>query len=294
MPASPPAARQDTDAEATTAPVLIPDLSKQGRDDQGDGGGGPPPGRPQPGVEACGLSFDRTGGPVVVVCGLHGGAGTSTLAHALAATAARESDVPILLCESEDAAGDIARLTATSSPCSLAQLAAAYAAGSPPAGGTLARAGDLRVIASGPAPAISAGAGTGDVAAFITAARARHGMTVIDAATLRAPGSRELLRIATHVIWVTVARPGAADWARTLLASDLVPALAAHQVLAVRGARRGRDTSVRRAAGELRRFAGAHCDRLVLVADGDLADISDRRMRATLTALAGALRTVAA
>ena len=196
----------------------------------------------------------------------------------------------MLLCESDDVAGDIARLTRVTSPLSLTELAAAYAAGRPPVGGSLARAGALRLIAG--APRLPADAPPGAIADVVHAAAARHGLTVLDAGTLRGRGSRELLQVATHVVWTTIARPGAAAAARAQLESDLVPALAAAATLAVRGARRGRVPAVRDAARELRELAERHCDRMLFIAEhhGDSADLDDRRVRATLTDLAGALR----
>jgi hypothetical protein len=248
----------------------------------------PPPGRRAPVRGTCGLAFDTAGGPIVVVCGLHGGAGTSSLAHALAATAALESRAPVLLCESDDVCGDVAQLTHTTSPLSLGALAAAYAAGAPPDGGTLARAGELRVIAGPPAPA--ADAPDGALAAVVRAASAHHGLTVLDAGTLRARSSRELLQAATHVVWTTIAQPGRGEAARALLCSELVPKLAATQILAVRSAGRGRDRGVRQAARELRELAEEHCDRVILIADrGGVIDHERDGVRATLTALAGAL-----
>jgi MinD-like ATPase involved in chromosome partitioning or flagellar assembly len=236
------------------------------------------------------LAFDELGGPIVAVCGLHGGAGTSTLAHLLAAGAAGDSRAPVLLCESDDVAGDIAHLTGATSPLSLAELAAAYAAGRPPVGGTLAHAGALRVIAG--APRLPADVPAGAIADVVQAAADRHGLTVVDVGTLHAHTSRELLQAATHIVWTTIARPGAAASARAQLASDLVPALAAACTLAVRSARRGRVPAVRHAARELRELAELHCDRMLFIAEhhGDSADLDDRRIRATLTELAGALR----
>ena len=83
---------------------------------------GPPPGRTDPTPDGCGLRFSRPGGPLVVICGLHGGAGTSTLAYALAAQAAQESPADVLLCETDAAAGDVAALTGVTSPLSLSEI----------------------------------------------------------------------------------------------------------------------------------------------------------------------------
>jgi MinD-like ATPase involved in chromosome partitioning or flagellar assembly len=250
------------------------------------------PGRPNPAPDGCGLRFSRPGGPVVVICGLHGGAGTSTLAYGLAAQAAHESPATVLLCETDAAAGDVAALAGVTSPYSLSELAAEFEAGRSPAGGTLARAGKLRVIAAAPAPAPAVGDDA--VIALMNAARPRHGLTVVDAGTPRAPLTRELLRIATHVIWVTVARPGAAQRGRALLAGRLAPALAARQALVVRGVRRAGGAGARQQAAELRQLADDCCERLVFVVDspgvsGAHVELSERRMLAALTSLAGFL-----
>jgi len=250
------------------------------------------PGRLDPAPDGTGLRFSRPGGPVVVVCGLHGGAGTSTLAYSLAAQAAHESPATILLCETDAAAGDLAALTGVTSPYSLSELAAEFDAGRSPAGGTLARAGKLRVIAAVPAPAPAVDDSA--VIALMNAARPRHGLTVIDAGTPRVPLTRELLRMATHVIWVTVARPGAAERGRTLLAGPLAPALAARQALVVRGVRRAGGSGARQQAAELRQLADDCCERLVFVVDspgvsGAHVELSERRMLAALTSLAGFL-----
>jgi hypothetical protein len=246
-----------------------------------------PPGRQEPLSAGCGLRFERPGGPLAVVCGLHGGAGTSTLAYALAARATHESPGGrVLLCESEAAAGDVASLTAATSPYSLTELAAEYQAHRQPTG-FLARCGELRVIAGAIAPAPSVDDGA--IAGVLNAARRHHALTVVDAGTVRAAGARELLQAATHVLWVTVERPGAVERARHLLASSLVPALAARRLLAVRGPRRRRE-----AGGKWCDLAEDHCERLVLLPDspgvnGQDVELEERRLRGTLTALAGFL-----
>ena len=289
MPSSSPAAAASApvdvdvdDVARHAAPDPTATLTAQHADDA------PPPGRRAPARGSCGLAFDTPGGPIVVVCGLHGGAGTSSLAYALAATAALESRAAVLLCESDDVCGDIAQLTRTTSPLSLGVLAAAYAGGAAPHGGTLARAGALRVIAG--APARAANAPDGAIAAVVRAASAHHGLTVLDAGTLRGRSSRELLQIATHVVWTTIAQPGRGEGARALLSSELVPTLAATQILAVRSAGRGRERGVRHAARELRELAEQHCDRIILTTElSGAIDLEHDRVRATLTALAGAL-----
>ena len=71
------------------------------------------------------LAFDTVGGPVVAVCGLTGGAGTSTLALLLARLAASDSTAPILLAETDPMRAGLAVLTGRATPRPLVALAAA-------------------------------------------------------------------------------------------------------------------------------------------------------------------------
>src|SRR4051794_41494591 len=80
-------------------------------------------------ASACGLAFDQPGGPLVAVCGLAGGAGTSTLALALARQAAHESTAPVLLCETDSSAGGLAAVAHASSRLSLGELATSALSG---------------------------------------------------------------------------------------------------------------------------------------------------------------------
>ena len=90
-------------------------------------------------------------GPVVVVCGLHGGAGTSTLALLLAHYAAAASSVPVLLCEAPGASGNQLALGAPESAVSLDSLAVTLACGARPPDGWWAERENLRVLATPPA-----------------------------------------------------------------------------------------------------------------------------------------------
>ena len=76
-----------------------------------------------------------------------GGAGTSTLALALAERAAAESRAPVLLCEADSGAGALADLAGVESGLSLGALASAVLAGTELGGAPFALRGALRVIA---------------------------------------------------------------------------------------------------------------------------------------------------
>ena len=99
---------------------------------------------------ACPLAFDRTGGPLVAVCGLAGGAGTTTLALMLAREVAAESSAPVLLTELAADSGGLAAATGHAGPASLAALARRVADGEVPQETFVELAPRLRLIATAP------------------------------------------------------------------------------------------------------------------------------------------------
>jgi hypothetical protein len=213
-----------------------------------------------------GLRFEHPGGPRVVVCGLHGGAGTSTLAYALATQAAAESPARVLLCETAGSAGDQSTLVGVHPLFELGDIPSAQA-GKPRVVGAASLESDV-------------------VAPLLVLSAENYGLTVVDAGTVRASGTLELLQAATHVVWVTMARHGASERGRVLLRG--LPTLAARQVLVVCG-----DVGRRRQhANGWRRLAEDFCDRLIYVSDspgtsGSQVALTDRQWLATLTGLAG-------
>ncbi|HEX5926038.1 MAG TPA: hypothetical protein VFY45_19565, partial [Baekduia sp.] len=74
-------------------------------------------------VPIAGLAFDELGGPLVAVCGLAGGAGTSTVTFALAQQAAATSTAPMLLTEADPLRAGLGVLAGNMSPHPLAELA---------------------------------------------------------------------------------------------------------------------------------------------------------------------------
>lgn len=221
------------------------------------------------------LVFNEPGGPLVVVCGLHGGAGTSTLAYLLAHYSAQHSTAPVLVCEAPAASGNQAALSALHSDVSLVDLAASRVAGHQPPGVWWAQRENLRILATAPQrppdPALA-----GDAPGVLGAARAEHGLTIVDAGTLLDDTARRLLPAASHVIWTLAALPGAGDRMRGLLGSDLVPPMAGAQAVAVRASRR-RDvlSSVVR---DVRRVAESYQARRLLLLPEDPA-VSEIPMR---------------
>ena len=204
----------------------------------------------------CGLAYERAGGPLVAVCGLAGGAGTSTLALALARQAARESAAAVLLCETDSSAGGMAAIAGVSSQLSLGELAAAALAGEAvPAPPFAAGPDGLRVIAAAP------GHDVGDpeqIRHVLGEARSAHGLVVVDGGVLGSVGSRSALAAATHVLFVMPATAAGLQRAEQLLATELGPR---HSVALV--AVSPAEKALR--ARELRGLAERHVDRLVFV-----------------------------
>jgi hypothetical protein len=166
----------------------------------------------------------------------------------------------VLLCEAPGASGDQLALGAPESAVSLQSLASALAAGTRPRGGWWAQRENLRVLATAPAAASAAAVG---LSGALLAAAGEQGLTVVDAGAVRDAAARELLAAATHVVWTLTVQPGSVEHARAVLASSLVPALAAAQAFALRADRRS--VAPGRAVREVRRVCEAHGARQLLL-----------------------------
>jgi hypothetical protein len=215
--------------------------------------GGPPPGEP--------------GRPLLAVCGLADGVGTSTLAFLVARAGAGVGRAPILLCAVDAAAHGLTLIAGASSQRSLGQFAAGVSGEGLP---FVALDGRLRLIASTPRAAIVAS--DYELTAALQASRDAHGLTVVDCGTLGTPDSHVVLDSASHIVWVAPARAGAADLTRGILVeSDVAPAPGeACELLAVVAT----EPSAARAEAALRDIAAERCRRLVLVPHHDRAPAS--------------------
>ena len=240
-------------------------------------------------ARACGLAFDQLGGPLVAVCGLAGGAGTSTLAFTLARQAATESKAPVLVTESRAEQGGLAVLAGRATALPLVALARSIAEDQAPVGTFIELQPGLHLVAATPRchERVSADA----VRALLRQARDAHGLVIVDCGTDWTTDGLFLTN-ATHVIWTLPATAIGLARARTLLDSDVLPAPGAwREVLVATAPSRSSSVTVR----ALRRLARSRCDRLVLVAyDRGLAEgapvAGESTMRA-LTGLAPALRS---
>jgi Flp pilus assembly CpaE family ATPase len=156
-------------------------------------------------------------GPLLAVCGLCGGAGTSTLAYLIALAVARSSPRSVLVADISSPGGSIASIAGVQSPRSLTELADHVAAGLLPGRLVASTSDRLRVLATGPRlPAICDSEALG---LLLDQARERYALTVIDCGTLAHQASQVALTRASHVAWVLPATASAISRAQPVLAA---------------------------------------------------------------------------
>lgn len=228
------------------------------------------------------LAFDELGGPLVAVCGLVGGAGTSTLALALARQSATASTAPVLVTEADAARAGLAVLTGQAAPHPLLELAQCVADDSAPAQTFVELDAGLRLVAARPRRCQTPE--TGAVRALLDEARAAHGLVVVDCGTSWT-AARAILDAATHTLWSMPASAAGLARARAILDSDLLPPAGRTAEVLVATAHSPRpDVSVR----ALRRLAVKRCERLILIPYSAAAARGERAIdEATVRAFAG-------
>ena len=147
--------------------------------------------------------------PLLAVCGLCGGAGTSTLSYLVARYAVAQAAGHVLVCDTGGPNGGLAAGAGVQSPRSLREVAARVAQGLPLPGGIYAvdePAGtsehQLRMIATD--PRLDDAGDTDGLNALLAMARSdgAHALTVVDCGTLQTEADRLVLRSASHVAWV--------------------------------------------------------------------------------------------
>jgi MinD-like ATPase involved in chromosome partitioning or flagellar assembly len=209
------------------------------------------------------LAFDELGGPLVAVCGLTGGAGTSTIALALARLGAAASTAPVLVTEVDPRRAGLAVLAGRVAPYALVELAERVAHDAAPAEAFLELEPGLRLVAGSPRPFTNPEPTI--ISALLGEARAAHGLVIVDHGTTWTADS-PILASATHTLWVVPATPHGVGRAQALFESKvLLPAGRSVEVLVATG-RAGRPRVSVRA---LRRLARVRCERLVLVPCSD-------------------------
>ncbi|MFZ0381154.1 MAG: hypothetical protein WCD11_01260 [Solirubrobacteraceae bacterium] len=227
-------------------------------------------------------------GILLAVCGLVGGAGTTTLAYLIARAAARQGDGPVLVADAGGSSGGLAVFAGVESSRSLPELAGALCTDVPPEEVLYSTTRDgLRVVARGPefgtpAPLVHLRTLLGD-------AREAHTLTVIDCGTLASEVGQIIMAEATHVAWVVSATKHGVELGQRVLAA--APSGRGSQFLVARRDRREMNAPVR----ELRRLAGEQ--RLPLVLVPDLPGLEDGNLpraveaaQVSMQAILGALR----
>jgi hypothetical protein len=181
--------------------------------------------------------------PLVAVCGLAPGAGTSTLALGIARAARAAGNRPLLCCELDGAAGGLAEIAGQSTKWSLAELA-----GRPrhtePAFAVL-EDGVRLIASSGHRPAVEDADGA--LEEMLGRARVAHAATIVDCGALQSRYASLGLELASHVVWVVAADARAVHTVEaTLLDGDPVigPGVAPELTAVV--AHHGADPRVRR------------------------------------------------
>lgn len=152
------------------------------------------------------LDFTERGGPMLVVAGVCGGAGTTTLAYLVAAASARASAGPVLLADLGGPAAAVSAYTRVESGFSIPRLAEhiAYGRRVPPQLFATAPGG-LRVLAA--RPEFDAPVPDPSAREVLLQARAAHALTVLDAGALVRRVEGLALSVATHTGWVLPATP---------------------------------------------------------------------------------------
>lgn len=139
-------------------------------------------------------------GPLLAVCGLCGGAGTSTLALLVALTVTREGAGPVLVGDTGGPSGGLSWYAGVAAPYSLDEAAEHVASGLPT--GQLVASTDegLRVLAT--EPRIGVKCARDGIELLLDHARERYALTVIDCGTLAREADQVALGKASHVAWV--------------------------------------------------------------------------------------------
>lgn len=223
---------------------------------------------------------------LLCVCGLHGGAGTTTLALALARhAAARRPAGTVVLIEADPCGGTLASVTGAHSDHGLHDLGDHHDRRQPPPGSPAVQLSDGLRLTACAAPRQRDPACAEATIAVLHDARRAHQLTVIDAGIVREPTARMALAAANAVVWTTSATtPPAVP--RTLLAGPLAqPARHATWILAVIDTAASRQ---RPALSELQTIAPTAAATVLVPAGLEPSDDHDRGDHA-LAAILGAL-----
>ena len=149
-------------------------------------------------------------GPLLAVCGLCGGAGTSTLALLVAVTVTREGAGAVLVGDTGGPSGGLSSYAGVAAPRSLDEAAEHIGSGLPT--GQLVASTDegLRVLAT--EPRVGVKCAPDGIELLLDHARERYALTVIDCGTLAREADQVALGKASHVAWVLPASGARRAW----------------------------------------------------------------------------------
>jgi Flp pilus assembly CpaE family ATPase len=195
--------------------------------------------------------------PLIAVCGVGGGVGTSTMAFLTAMHVQRFAPSPILLCDTGGPAASLSVLAEKGSQLSLPQAAAAIAADALAVPLFVQLSPKLRLIAR--SPNFDDFLDPGGLTRLLHDARSAHPVTIVDCGSLQRPVERSVAEQASSILWVAHGSPLGAR--RAHAAMRALSLNAEREILAVR-AGEGRDSA---AEHELMSAAGLRNASLVFV-----------------------------
>jgi Flp pilus assembly CpaE family ATPase len=166
---------------------------------------------------------------LVAVCGIGGGAGTSTLAFLTAMYVQRFASEPILLCDTGGPGASLALLAEKASQLSLPQAATVIGADALGVPLFVSVTAKLRLIAR--EPQLDDPPDPDGLSRLLFDARSAHPLTIVDCGTLQRPVERAVAEQATSIVWVTQGSPAGARRAQSALRS--LPLNADREILAV-------------------------------------------------------------
>jgi Flp pilus assembly CpaE family ATPase len=196
-------------------------------------------------------------GPLLAVCGLCGGAGTSTLAYLVALVAARDGSGPVLVGDTGGPGGGLSYYAGVSAPRSLVEAAEHVASGLPTGQLVTTAEEGLRVFAT--EPRFGPECARDRVELLVDHVRERYALSVIDCGTLAREADQVALAKASHVAWVVPATDGAVRRAARVLDAAGPYLLGAELIVARRG-----EGAAKAPLRELRRVAEDRQATLVL------------------------------
>ncbi len=167
--------------------------------------------------------------PLVAVCGIGGGVGTSTLTFLTAMYVQSFASAPILLCDTGGPSASLALLAERESKLSLPQAASAIAADALGAPLFVSVTAKLRLIAC--EPQLDDPPDLDGLDRLLFDARSAHPLTIVDCGTLQRPVERAAAEQASSIVWVAEGSPAGARRAQSALRS--LPLNAHKEILAV-------------------------------------------------------------